>query len=49
MTKTPDEEIREFNEKFVQSQEPLGEEFAKILYDNLWDLYEESPPCPRQP
>ena len=21
-------------------QEPLGEEFEKILYDNLWELYD---------
>lgn len=24
-------------------QEPLGEPFGKILYDNTWDLYEGSP------
>lgn len=27
-------------EDFLNSQEPLGEEFAKVLHDNLWELYE---------
>lgn len=30
-----DEQLKEF----IQSQKPLGEPFTKILYDNLWDLY----------
>ena len=25
---------------FINSQEKLGAEFEKVLYDNLWDLYE---------
>ena len=24
----------------LAKQEPLGADFAKVLYDNLWDLYE---------
>ena len=28
-------------EEFVKTQEPLGEEFEKILYDNLNKLYVE--------
>ena len=27
--------------KLIKSQKPLGDEFSKILYDNLWDLYLE--------
>lgn len=23
----------------IQSQEPLGHEFSKVLYNNLWNLY----------
>jgi hypothetical protein len=26
--------------QLVRDEEPLGREFAKILYDNLWELYE---------
>lgn len=26
--------------EFIAAQEPLGEEFSKILYENMWDLYE---------
>ena len=33
--------ITEFYATLVSSQEPLGIEFEKVLYDNLWDLYEE--------
>lgn len=36
-----------FNQKIVgfysyllTNQEPLGEEFEKVLHENLWDLYE---------
>lgn len=25
-------------EEFINSQEPLGEEFEKVLQDNLWEL-----------
>jgi hypothetical protein len=31
-------------EKFIQSQEPLGAEFEKVLFDNLDDLYETTSP-----
>lgn len=27
--------------RFVESQEPLGPEFEKVLHDNLWELYEK--------
>lgn len=27
--------------KRTTTQEPLGYEFEKVLFDNLWDLYEE--------
>lgn len=26
-------------QKLVENQEPLGQEFEKVLHDNLWDLY----------
>lgn len=26
--------------EFITSQEELGEEFSQVLYDNLWELYE---------
>jgi hypothetical protein len=32
--------IAEFYATLVGQQEPLGAEFDKILYDNLWDLYD---------
>ncbi|WP_394752479.1 hypothetical protein [Crenothrix sp.] len=32
--------ISEFYSKFLINQEPLGEEFESILFNNLWDLYE---------
>lgn len=32
---------QEFAEKFLRSQEYLGEEFEKVLYDNLEELYED--------
>ena len=33
------EELEEFYLRLLESQEPLGEEFEKILYENIWDLY----------
>lgn len=27
--------------KLIQSQEGLGEEFERVLFNNAWDLYEE--------
>ena len=32
---------QEFLEKLFKSQEPLDEEFEKVLYDNLEELYDE--------
>ena len=29
-----------FYANLLAAQEPLGAEFGKVLYDNLWDLYE---------
>ena len=29
-----------FYARLLSSQEPLGAEFEKVLFDNLWDLYE---------
>lgn len=33
--------VYEKYDKLLKSQQPLGEEFTKVLYDNLWDLYEK--------
>lgn len=30
----------QFYSELEVQQEPLGKEFEKVLYDNLWDLYE---------
>jgi len=30
----------EIYKQLAESQEPLGEEFARVLHENLWDLYE---------
>jgi hypothetical protein len=32
--------VGNFYARLLSSQEPLGAEFEKVLYDNLWDLYE---------
>lgn len=32
--------VTSFYAKLLSSQEPLGVEFEKVLYDNLWELYE---------
>ncbi len=32
--------VTQFYKSFVSKQERLGKEYEKILYDNLWDLYE---------
>ncbi|HAT50924.1 MAG TPA: hypothetical protein DCS88_11405 [Alphaproteobacteria bacterium] len=34
------ETISRFYEHLMEKQEPLGQEFAQVLADNLWDLYE---------
>lgn len=26
--------------EFMASQEPLGDDFTQVLYDNLWELYD---------
>jgi len=31
-----------FYNKLLDAQEPLGEEFQKVLDDNRWDLYARS-------
>lgn len=30
-------------EEFIKDQKPLENEFAEVLFENLWDLYEETP------
>ena len=32
--------VGNFYAQLLLSQEPLGAEFEKVLYDNLWNLYE---------
>lgn len=32
--------IVNFYKDLLSNQEPLGIEFEKVLYDNLWNLYE---------
>jgi hypothetical protein len=32
--------VGNFYARLVSTQEPLGGIFEKVLYDNLWDLYE---------
>ena len=32
--------VSQFYTQLIDDQEPLGEEFEKILNNNLWDLYE---------
>lgn len=36
---TEDDDAREAIEDLVSNQKPLDEESAKILRDNLWELY----------
>lgn len=35
-----EEEYLEWLADFINKQVPLGEEFEKVLRDNLWSLYE---------
>ena len=35
-------DIGEIFKNLASRQEPLGEEFARVLYDNAWDLYKET-------
>ena len=32
--------VGDFYSRLLARQEPLGAAFEKVLYDNLWDLYE---------
>jgi len=32
--------VSDFYLKLLTNHKPLGEEFEKILYENIWDLYE---------
>lgn len=32
--------VSDFYARLLTSQEPLGAQYEKVLYDNLWDLYE---------
>ena len=36
------QEVKDLLETFVQEMRPLDAEFAKVLNDNLWNLYIES-------
>lgn len=40
-TTNPDEAIKAFARRLAGQQQPLGEPFSKILYENLWDLYDQ--------
>lgn len=35
--------VDEFHASLLERQQPLGTEFERVLYDNLLDLYEETP------
>ena len=35
-----EQSVGNFYARLVSAQEPLGAIFEKVLYDNLWDLYE---------
>ena len=34
-----EKDISSFYSVLLASQEQLGEDFEKVLYDNLWDMY----------
>ena len=36
------EELARIYKELLEKQKPLDPEFAKILHENLWDLYERS-------
>jgi hypothetical protein len=36
-----DEVVSNLYKKLIKEQESLGPEFSKVLYDNLWELYEQ--------
>lgn len=33
--------IHDFYSELLAHQEPLGEQFEAVLFNNLWDLYED--------
>lgn len=33
--------LTDLRDNLIENQESLGEEFQKVLFDNLWDMYEE--------
>lgn len=35
-----EQSVGNFYARLISAQEPLGGIFEKVLYDNLWDLYE---------
>lgn len=37
---TFEEDVGNFYAYLLANQEPLGAEFEKVLYDNIWNLYE---------
>lgn len=40
MPNTFEQEIGNFYARLLANQERLGADFEKVLYDNIWDLYE---------
>lgn len=43
--------VKEFCDNLIKNQEPLGEDFEKVLHKNLWELYdngEDMPPKLRE-
>lgn len=32
--------LDQWQKEFIIKQEPLGEEFEKVLFDNRWELYD---------
>ena len=37
-----DEKLASFYEELTYRNDVLGAEFSKVLFDNLWDLYEDA-------
>lgn len=35
-------DVAAFYERLQKSQEPLGPDFERVLFDNLWDLYADA-------
>ena len=38
-----DELLGKFAKELAEQQEPLGQDFAEVLHENLWELYEVDP------